>query len=190
MKKTRLVAWAVAFAILIAGALGFGVLANRVLTGISGDVALAIVTLVSTTWLAIWSFYKTKQKEAEALIFPQKAAIYTELINIIRDLMFSTKGWLPPIDPNVLAERLARVRYDMIVWGGQDTIRAIERFEDSSASGDIGVMFVAVADLYGKIRRDLGHTDDDRLADDLFLAQISADDKEQVSEMLRAARRG
>ena len=101
---------------LIAVGLGFGVLAERAFSDLSGDVALGILTFAGTTWFALWSFQKTKQKEAEALLFPQKAAVYGDLISIIRDIMFSQKGWAPSVDPDALAQRLARVRYDMIVW--------------------------------------------------------------------------
>src|SRR4051794_39624094 len=163
MRATSLLAWLAVFAVLIAFGLGFGVLANRVATGLSGEAALGWLTFVATTGLAIWTFQKTKRKEAEAQIFPEKAKIYKEIVDIIRDIMFAQKGWCPPINEGELGQRFGRVRYDMIIWGGQDTIRAITALEDASGA-DVGKMFSAVTGLYAQIRKELGHSDDSQLA--------------------------
>ncbi|HYI64176.1 MAG TPA: hypothetical protein VEW71_04750 [Allosphingosinicella sp.] len=186
MRALPFLGWLFGAMFLISVGLGFGLLGNRVLTSLSGEAALAWLTFIATIWLAIWSFQKTKRKEAEAQLFPQKSVIYKELIDIIRDNMFAVKGWIPPINQDEMAHRLARVRYDMIVWGGQDTIRAIERFEGASAdANDIATMFSAIARLYAAVRKDLGHSDDPQLAEDLFLAQILLDERESVRAMLR-----
>lgn len=185
MRAQRFSNWLLSALLLTSFGVGFGIVADRVWTSLSGEVALAWLTFIGTSWFAIWSFQKTKRKEADALLFSQKSAVYKELIDIIRDIMFAIKGWIPALDPDELAQRLGRVRYDMIVWGGQDTIRAIEKFESSSATGEVGPMFAAVAGLYATVRRDLGHSDDAQLAEDLFLAQILLEEREGVRALLR-----
>ncbi len=185
MRSTSFFAWLAVFAFLIAVGLGFGVLAKRVATDLSGEAALGWLTFVATTWLAIWTFQKTKRKEAEAQIFPEKAKVYKELIDIIRDVMFAQKGWGPPLDADAIAQRFGRVRYDMIVWGGQETIRAVTAFEESSASGDMGIMFTAAANLYANVRKELGHSDDAQLPEDMFLAQLIPQDREKVRKLMR-----
>lgn len=114
-------------------------------------------------------------------MFTQKAEVYTRIVNVIRGLMFVQKGWIPPIGEEELAQRFAEARYDMIVWGGQDTIRAIEKIEEG---GPHGKLFTAMADLYKSIRHDLGHKDDDNLSDELILAQIIIEDREQLRQQM------
>ena len=157
---TKLLGWGAALLVVACFAIGFGVVSKRILTDLSGEVALGWVTFIATTWFAIWSFQKTKRKEAEAQIFPEKAKIYKEIIDIIRDLTFAQKGWAPAVDEEELGKRFGRIRYDMIIWAGQDTIRALSAFEELSSGGDVGVMFAASANLYSKNSSELGHADD------------------------------
>lgn len=180
------VAFIAALTFVAAFGVGFGVLAERAFADFSGDAAVAAITFIGTTWFAIWSFNKTKRKEVEAQIFPQKAAIYKELVDIIRDITFAQKGWIPPLDPDALARRFAEARFNLIVWGGQETIRAIDKFEADQTAGP-GRMFAAVANLYGCIRRELGHADDADLREDLFLAQITTEDRESVRQQMRSS---
>jgi hypothetical protein len=185
VRTQRISFWFLSALLFASFGLGFGILADRVWTSLSGEVALAWLTFIATTWFAIWSFQKTKRKEAEALLFSQKSARVQGAYRYHSRHHVRDKGLDSALDQDELAQRLGRVRYDMIVWGGQDTIRAIEKFESSSATGEIGPMFAAVAGLYATVRRDLGHSDDGQLAEDLFLAQIVLEERENVRALVR-----
>jgi hypothetical protein len=169
--------------------IGFGVVANRIANTLDAQVILAWATFVATTGFAIWSFNRTKKKEADALLFSERAKVYKEIIDVIRDLLFSTKGWVPAPDPTELAMRLSQSRFDLITWGGQDTIRAIMELENLRSDGPHSAFDVTM-NLYSKIRRDLGHTDDDTLAEDLVLSQINLEEREQVRAQIRNYKSG
>lgn len=185
MTRPKLLVLITALVILLGAAIGFGILSERIASDLSGEAAAAILTLAGTTWFAIWSFYKTKRKEADAQIFSEKAAVYKNIIDILRDVFFASKGWAPPVDTDDLAKRFGQVRFDMIIWGGQDTIRAITRMEEADTNTP-GSQFAAAVNLFAQIRRELGHADDPALAEDLFLSQVIGSDREQVRQLIRA----
>jgi hypothetical protein len=168
--------------------LGFGYLGHVITTDFSGQVALGCLTFIGGIWIAVYNVRKSREKDAESRIFAQKAEVYESLVNILRDIFMANKGWSAPFDPGETGKALMIIRYKMIVWGGQDTVRAIAAFEQVPDS-EIGQRFLAIANLYAAIRRDLGHQDDARFAEDLFLTQIVAGDKEEVRGLLREARR-
>lgn len=99
------------------------------------------------------------------------------------------KGWAEEQPENQLAKSLMVIRYKMIVWGGQDTIRAISALEAVPEGAPIGDRFLAASNLYTATRRDLGHQDDSEFGEELFLTQIIASDKENVRQLLHEARR-
>lgn len=168
--------------------IGFGVVAERVVSDFDGQIALGCLTFLGGVWLAFWNVRKSREKEAESRIFTQKAAVYEDLVNILRDIFMEQRGWAPKKTQDQRAKALMVIRYKMIVWGGQETVRAINGLENVPDDSSDGPRFLAAANLYGAIRRDLGHSDDDAFAEDLFLTQITATDKEKVRGLIRAAR--
>lgn len=180
----RVVGFVVALICLAAFSVGFGIFAEKLTADLNGEIALSILGLVATTWFAIWSFNKTKRRESEALLFPNKAEVYKKIVDIIRDLTFAQKGWIDEIDQNVLAQRFSEARFDMIIWGGQDTIRALGRLEDAGEEGPAG-LFQASANLYHCLRKELGHSDDDQLAKDLIAAQVISEDRDKIRDLLK-----
>lgn len=165
---------------------GFAFASQRVLTDFNGSVALGCLTIVISTCVALWQFDKTKRKEAEARIFAQRAPIYQRLISVIRNMMFATKGWAEERETEDLAKELAEITYEMIVWGGQDTVRAIRNFTSQDGS-DPGQGVRAMAELFRAVRKDLGHSDDASLPNDLVLQLIAVDDREEILRHLTAA---
>jgi cbb3-type cytochrome oxidase subunit 3 len=168
-------------------ATGFGYLSSKISSDFSGQVALGCITFIGGIWLAFWNMRKAREKEAESRIFSQKAEAYEALVTILRDLFMASKGWAPSTEAAEVAKSLMVIRYKMIVWGGQATIRAISALE-AVPPGNPGAQFLAVSDLYAAIRADLGHQDDPSLAEDLFLTQITEEDKASVRTMLHEAR--
>lgn len=176
-----------ALLVILVFALGAGVLAGRAFSDFSGEAALGLLTFAGTMWFAIWNFNKTKQKEADAQFFPEKAKVYKQIIDIMRDVMFAQKGWIPNPDETEIAQRFARARYDLIIWGGKSTVGALEAFETQSATEDTGKMFLSVANLYDAIRLELGHKSDERLGIDLVMSQIILEDRDKFRKLLEGA---
>jgi hypothetical protein len=167
--------------------IGFGILAQRIADGVSGTVALGCVTLLATTILALWQFDRTKRKEAEARIFALRAPIYERLIGIVREKMFETKGWAEEKAPDSLAKDLAIITYDMIVWGGQSTVRALMSLGETPTD-DTAAVFRTMQNIFKAIRKDLGHNDDDSLPADLVVQLIIPEERDRVRSLLRQAK--
>lgn len=167
-------------------AVGFGIVAERITKDFNGTMALGGVTLFATTGLALWQFDRTKRKEADARIFALRAPIYEKLVVILRDLMFETKGWSDKRDPDDLARELAVITYEMMVWGGQDTVRAVMSLSEMP-NAEPGPILRVIANMFKAIRKDLGHTDDANLSEDLVVQMIRADEREKVRNLLREA---
>ena len=106
---------------------------------------------------------------------------------MLRDMIFTTKGWSSERPMDDIARDLAVITYDMIVWGGQDTIRQIMNLGDGEPA-DAGAMMVRMSNLFRAIRKDLGHSDDIQLPEDIVLSMIIADEREAVRAQMRATR--
>lgn len=184
----RIVGIILAIGIILAFAAGFGILSQRVLDGVSPEVALGLITFFGTAWLGIWSFNRTKEKEAESRLFSERIVIYEQLVNVIKNATFATRGWYEPQTEDEIAREIADIRFRMIAWGGQRTIRAIADFETRSATGQIGDTFLAASNLYAAIRADLGHKDDEGFADEIVLTQITTEEREVARAAISEAR--
>lgn len=188
------IGWLTALFVVAVGfgfAVGFGILAQRIATDFNGSVALGVTGLVATTWFGIWQFEKTKRKEAEARIFTERAAIYHRLVLMLRNMMFSIKGWELQKDQETLGRQMAEITYDMIVWGGQDTIRQIMNLtnQPEHKPQDPSVILLRLAELFRAIRKDLGHNDDDALPEDLALILIVSSEQDELRQKMRASSR-
>ena len=168
--------------------LGLGVVAQRITANFNATVALGCITFVGTTWLALWQFQKTKQKEADARVFSERAAVYQRLINITRDMLYSSRGWSEDTPVEDRAKQLSAITYEMTIWGGQDTVRALLAMVRTVDPTNTGDMFLRMSNLFKAIRKDLGHKDDAQMPDDLLLQLMKYEDHEQIREQLAVAR--
>lgn len=180
---SKYLGYIVLFSFALGVGIGFGVVAQRITSDFSGTVALGCVTLIATTTMALWQFNRTKKKEAEARIFSERSKVYQRLLNAIRNIMFASKGWIEEKSGDDLAKELSEITYEMIIWGGQDTIRAIGQITKNPGD-NIAEMMRTMAQLYKAIRSDLGHNDDTQLHNDLVLQLISVKDHEEVRKYL------
>ncbi len=162
---------------------------GRLLKDMNAQVAATLIAFIVSTILALWTFQRTKEKEAESRHFVERAKVYDKLIKFLQYFHFHSKGWVEEIPADELAKGLGEVRYDMIIWGGKETIRAIMKLEDFSEGMDHGVMFLAVSELYAAIRKDLGHKDDKALSDDLVLQQIVNEERWEARAKIDLARK-
>ena len=165
--------------------IGAGVVSDRISDDFSGTIALGGVTLIATTGLALWQFQRTKRKEAEARIFALRSPIYEKLVHVIRDLLLESKGWTPPRSPDELAKELSFITYDMVVWGGKDTVKSLMRISEMPAD-DAAASLKIIANLFRSIRKDLGHDDDPELPNDLVSQLITPTDRQSVRNMLKS----
>lgn len=179
--RTAAVLILVGIAIGFVGAIGLGFAAQAEL---NANVILALVTLTVTTWFGLWQFDKTKRKEADARIFAQRAEIYHRFVVTLRDILFSEKGWAPKKSQAELTKEMSNITFDMIVWGGQDTIRKMKSMSEQDTP-DVGETLRRMSELYRAIRKDLGHSDDSTLSDDIVLTMLLPEERQSSLEKMR-----
>ena len=163
---------------------GLGLGAQRIASDFDGSVALGGATIFATTALALWQFDRTKRKEADARLFSERAAVYQKLVTLLRDMIFEQKGWAAPITQDTRAQQLAEISYEMTVRGGQEKKRANMRNTEIGQS-DSAALMKTMAQLYRAIRKDLGHSDDNSLPNDLVLQMNVPEDREKVRQQLK-----
>ncbi|MBU4195364.1 MAG: hypothetical protein KKD26_01940 [Alphaproteobacteria bacterium] len=159
MKISNIVGLILACAILAFGFWLIWMVTQALFRDMSAQQSVALIAVIATTVTALVTFVRTKEKEAEARLFPEKAKIYAEILDVLNELMSKSKPWGKDSDPDEIAKRLNDARYKLVVWGSAKAVKSFEAIETVDANGNVGDMLARLAYLYGWIRRDLGHKD-------------------------------
>src|SRR5665213_785422 len=149
---------ATAVLVLVGAATLLGWILWNIFRDLTGQTALTMAIATVTIGVTVWTFVKTKEKEIDSRLFPEKAKVYTEILEIIKQFTSSDKPWHTPMHENDMAKRLMDVQFKMLVWSSPKAIKAFNSLGDLSEA-DLGEMIARIAFLYGCIRRDLGHND-------------------------------
>ncbi|MGV8928576.1 MAG: hypothetical protein ACOH1E_02390 [Brevundimonas sp.] len=151
-------AWITALVILGFTAWGAWWLVTTVFTTVNAQQAIGLIAIVAAAVTAFVTFVRTKEKEAEARLFPEKAKVYSDILEVLNDLMSQSKPWAKKVSDDEVAKRLNDARYKLIVWGSGPAVKSFEEIE-TFVEGDVGDMLARLAYIYGWMRRDLGHKD-------------------------------
>lgn len=159
-----------------------GTIVWKVFLDMNGQLAVALITFIGTISIAVWNFQRTKEKEAEARLFPQRAAVYEEILNVLKDLSSPEGSKRPKPEEHETVKRLLDAKFKLIVWGSSNSLKALDFIsEPNEHEGD---MFAKIAYLMGCMRRDLGHKVN--IAECLFMALyiIKSEDKPKVLALM------
>lgn len=179
-------ALALIVAVILGLLLGTRSLIELLAPSLGTEIALGYVTISSTALLAVWQFSRSRKREAEARIFSQRAIIYDELIMLLRDVFWAEKGWSDDSEGD-RARKLSTITYKLIVWGGKDTIKAVNQIR-GNVKWHPGAPFLLMSEIFGAMRSDLGHGTDVPLADELALQMLRIEDHAYAREQIAAAR--
>lgn len=171
--------------VLLAGWFGWKLL-TAVFTDLTGQQAIALIALAATGTTAFITFVRTKEKEAEARLFPEKAKVYQEILDVLNALMSQSKSWGKKVSDDETAQRLNDARYKLIVWGSASAIKSLEEIE-TFVEGDVGDMLARLAYIYGWFRRDLGHKDNAYALAHLAAQHIIANERADAYSALIAS---
>ncbi len=157
----------------------------NVARGMNAQLAIGVATFVGTVSLAVWNFNKTKEKEYEGRLFPQRAAIYQEVLDVLKEISAPQEivGVRP--DQNQTAKRLLDAKFKMIVWGSRETLAAFDYISDDQNEG--GDVFAKMAYLMGCIRMDLGHKVNARDCVNMITYLIRAEDKQEIETAITSS---
>lgn len=183
MKFFRLLGITIAALLLLAGAILVAVIVWKLAADMNGQLAAALVTFVGTVSLAVWNFQRTKERESEARLFPEKAKVYAAILETIKLLVSPEEIIKNKPTQNSIVRKLLDAKFDLIIWGSPASLRAIDCLsEENLHEGD---MFAKMAYLLGCMRRDLGHKLDYEDCEWMVLYMIKTDDKPKTQALIR-----
>jgi hypothetical protein len=156
--------------------------------GLNATVVVQTSAVLVTIFVAIWTYRKTKQKEAEARLFSQKASVYEPLVEQLKRLQGSTKpGLTEPFNEDEFAKALFDIQFRAIIWGDEQMIKILSDLSEEVTDGDNQTSFGRMASLYEQIRKELGHRDKRGVGWDIIALNLVAKDRHIAQEMKKAS---
>ncbi len=141
------------------------------------SVIAALIGFPPVIIAALAAHYYTKKREIDARLFADKRAGYTEVMDLIFDILMATKNNQKLSNKNML-EKMLRFKKALIIWGGPKAITAWNEFElQSGRSPSNEEMFQQMEKILRAIREDLGHDDGTLPNGSLMALIIVAEDK-------------
>ena len=157
------------------------------LMGVSKEWIFAFLTAILSVLGWIYSNAKNSQREIEARLFSEKAALYKKIFGLFPDLIKKTKAVsanstqkesLDAItnEPEFL-EKMMDIKSELLIWGSEETIKTWIRNENqvTGDSGDQSKIVLYWGELYSCMRADLGHSDTQITALDLIGMFLTAE---------------
>lgn len=134
--------------------------------------ALSVVVAASiTAFLGYRSSLKSKQadkeKEIEQELRKQKAPIYEDFSDFLFKILKATKSNTEVSEVEML-EFIVKFNQKLIVWGGDNVIKAWTDFRFQSTQGNGYSVLFSVEDILFAIRLDMGHSNKNLKRGDLL----------------------
>jgi hypothetical protein len=162
--------------------------------GVSKEWIFAFLTAILSVLGWIYSNAKNSQREIEARLFSEKAALYKKIFSLFPDMvkklkLVSNEPIPTPVLDNIkdnreLAEKMIDIKSELLIWGSEETIKTWIEIENYVAdSGDSPSQIVLKwGSLYSCMRADLGHSDTQVKGRDLIGMFLKAESRGELSE--------
>ncbi len=157
------------------------------LMGVSKEWIFAFLTAILSVLGWIYSNAKNSQREIEARLFSEKAALYKKIFSLFPDIVKkvklvsgdSTKDSTPDSITNEpeFMEKMIDIKSELLIWGSEETIRTWIRNENyvTGDGSDPSQIVLNWGELYSCMRADLGHSDTQITARDLIGMFLTAE---------------
>ena len=145
------------------------------------NVKAGLVGVLGLILAALLAHHYTKRREIVARHYSDKRQGYMNIINILFDIISSTKSGKKPSEKQ-LADKMMTFKKALIVWGGPEVIETWNEFEITSSNGDLKAneMIIQMEKILRAIRKDLGHDDRSLKFGSLWGLVLVADDKKKL----------
>ena len=145
------------------------------------NVKAGLVGVLGLILAALLAHHYTKRRETIARHFSDKRQGYMNIINILFDIISSTKSG-KKLSEKQLADKMMTFKKALIVWGGPEVIETWNKFEITSSSGNLEAneMIIQMEKILRAIRKDLGHDDRSLKFGSLWGLILVADDKRRL----------
>lgn len=159
---------------------------------VKSDFALAILGFAGAIATASYQYRVAKNREAEARLFSEKQAIYTELTETIMEIFYSAKEDSEHrIGPEERAQKFRLIRTKLLVWGSFDTILSLDQMGeiglDVQKTNDPTTGLEWLSRLIAHMRKDLGHKDPKNSVMEIALGLIVPKERVKIREKLTRA---
>ena len=147
-----------------------------------------IITGLFSIFIALIRNAQMKKREINALLFRDKAEIYEKFMDIIKNLILSTKGFgkhSKKIDPNFLAKEMADIKAKAIIFGGRELIEAFNKFQKAANDKDPLARIREAEELLRAFRSDLGHRDALLKKGELIKIFTVSEDDDAIDEIFK-----
>lgn len=155
----------------------------RSLLDADSGVSAAVIGAISVIGMGIWSHYSTRILEINSRHFIEKKTAYLGFINIIFDL-FDAQGEGKKIKQETLIKQLMKFKQELMVWGDQAVIEALQIYEYKSAlspkDNNATEQLLIADDLLRAIRKDLGHNDSQLMRGSLIGMLLISEDRDKL----------
>ena len=144
------------------------------------NVKAGIIGILGVLLAAILTNFFTRRREINARHFAEKRGAYGEIIDIVFDVISSTKSG-KNLPDKALVNKMMVFKKRLMVWGGPEVIESWNEFEIESegAGDDPKKILTAMECVLRAIRKDLGHDDHQLKFGSLFGLLILAKDKKK-----------
>ena len=164
------------------------VLIVSLIVGVEAEWIFAFLTAILSVLGWIYSSAKNSQREIEARLFSQKAALYGKIFDIFPGLLKKAKGMPHSNNSNkspndeALPSRLIDIKTGLLIWGSEETIRAWMHLESNAHYDEANLAQQALnfGKLYKSMRFDLGHRDYTIKEHDLIGLYMDAEGKDAL----------
>ncbi len=143
-------------------------------------ITAAIIGFIGAFVLGVWTHRVTKMREINVRQFLDKKKAYMTFVDVIFDLVKAIRN-KTDMPQKELIDRMFSFKKELLVWGDQDVIMAMENYEKLAAKKpSVSELLLIVDDLLRAIRRDLGHNDNKLERGKLVSMLIVAEDRDKL----------
>lgn len=149
------------------------------------NVKAGIIGILGVLLAAILTNFFTRRREINARHFLEKREAYGKIIDIVFDMIASTKSG-KSIPDKTLVNKMLVFKKGLMVWGDPEVIELWNEFEIESErvrnDDDPRIILTAMEHVLRAIRKDLGHDDGRLKFGSLFGLIILGKDKKKFFE--------
>lgn len=123
------------------------------------NVKIAVIGVLASVLLAVYSNSRTKKREIASRQFTLKSATYLKIIEILVRLLREVKSEKEMLTEDLVGE-LMEFKKELLIWGSPKVIEAWNSYElMADENPDYKKISVQMEKILREIRKDLGHSD-------------------------------
>ena len=154
------------------------------------EVIIAVIGFFVTILVASTQYSAAKDRETQARLFQHKQEVYVKIVRMIMQLIYQ-KGDASEGNIEKITQDFRDIKTNLIIWGSFKTIETLNKvteFQTQGGNPDSDGVEVTLwfKELFGHIRKDLGHNDTDVEILEIALSNLNEPDKTRVKNQINS----